>query len=79
MATYKDKKIKPKERKVAMRLIDLRIEQGLSQDALAEKAGIDRKTVNRIENDHFSPNLNTLIRLCRALKVQPSQLLKGIK
>ncbi len=75
----KEKTIKPNQRKVAMRLLDLRVERGFSQDALAKKSGIDRKTVNRIENDHFSPSLNTLIRLCRALKVQPSDLLKGIK
>lgn len=74
----KDKIIQPKERKVAKRLLDLRMERGLTQGDLAEKAGIDRKTVNRIENDHFSPNLNTFIRLCRALKVKPSQVLENI-
>lgn len=76
--TMKDKIIQPKERKVAKRLLDLRMERGLTQGDLAEKAGIDRKTVNRIENDHFSPNLNTFIRLCRALKVKPSQVLENI-
>lgn len=74
----KDKIIQPKERKVAKRLLDLRMERGLTQGDLAEKAGIDRKTVNRIENDHFSPNLNTFIRLCKALKVKPSQVLENI-
>jgi len=78
MATYKDKSLAPKERKVAKRLLDLRTERGLSQSELADKAGLDRKTVNRIENDHFSPNLNTFIRLCKALKVKPSQVLESI-
>jgi DNA-binding XRE family transcriptional regulator len=45
---------------------------------LAQKAGIERKTVNRIENGHFSPNLSTLIRVCKALKVKPSEVLEGI-
>lgn len=78
MTQKKDKAIQPKERKVAKRLLDLRLERGLSQGALADKAGVDRKTVNRIENDHFSPNLNTFIRLCKALKVKPSQVLENI-
>ena len=67
-----------KEQKVSSRLYDLRIERELSQDKLAQKAGIDRKTVNRIENGHFSPNLSTLIRLCSALKVKTSDVLAGI-
>jgi DNA-binding XRE family transcriptional regulator len=50
----------------------------MSQDTLAQKAGIERKTVNRIENGHFSPNLDTLLRLCQALKVKPEELLKGL-
>jgi DNA-binding XRE family transcriptional regulator len=67
-----------KEQKVSSRLYALRIEQEMTQDRLAQKAGIDRKTVNRIENGHFSPNLSTLIRLCSALKVKPSDVLAGI-
>jgi len=67
-----------KERKVAKRLLDLRIERGLTQDKLATKAGVDRKTVNRIENDHFSPSLSTFIGLCKALKVAPSKVLENI-
>ena len=67
-----------KEQKVSSRLYDLRIEREMSQDRLAQKAGIDRKTVNRIENGHFSPSLQSLILLCGALKVKPSDVLEGI-
>ena len=67
-----------KERKVAKRLLDLRVERGLTQGKLATKAGIDRKTVNRIENDVFSPSLSTFIGLCKALNVKPSQVLENI-
>lgn len=72
----KKSEIMKKERKVAEKIKDLRIERGMSQNALADKAGIDRKTVNRIENNHFSPNLNTLFRLCDTLSVKPSEILK---
>lgn len=51
-----------------------RIKAELSQDALAEFAGIDRKTVNRIENGHFSPNLDTMTRLSVVLGKKIPQL-----
>ena len=79
MKTHKDKTVQPKERKVAKRLLDLRVERGLSQGALADKAGVDRKTVNRIENNHFSPNLDTMFRICVALAVKPASLFDGLK
>lgn len=67
-----------KEKIVAERLCELRLENDLTQEQLAQASGIDRKTVNRIENGHFSPNLSTLIRVCKALKVKPSEVLEGI-
>lgn len=67
-----------KELRVRAKLKKLRIEADLSQGALAEKAGLERKTINRIENGHFSPNLSSLIRICNALKVKPSSILEGI-
>jgi DNA-binding XRE family transcriptional regulator len=67
-----------KEAKVSARLRKLRIERELSQAALAQKAGIDRKTVNRIENGHYSPSLQSLILLCSVLKVRPADVLEGI-
>jgi len=67
-----------KELRVSARLKALRLERELTQDTLAKKAGLERKTVNRIENGHFSPNLSTLIRVCKVLKVKPSEVLEGI-
>lgn len=64
---------------VRRRMYQLRIDKGLSQDNLAKAAGIDRKTVNRIENGHFSPSLDTFFRLCIALDVRPADLMKGIR
>lgn len=61
---------------LADRLLTLRAKHDLSQAALAQLAGVDRKTINRIENGHFSPALDTLVRLCSALSVTPSSLLK---
>lgn len=61
---------------LAERLYDLRSANELSQAFLAELAGVDRKTINRIENGHFSPALDTIVRLSVALGITPSDLLK---
>jgi DNA-binding XRE family transcriptional regulator len=63
-------------RVLAERLSELRLERELSQAALALYAGIDRKTINRIENGHFSPALDTIVRLSVALDISPSALLE---
>ena len=61
---------------LAERLYELRSANELSQAFLAELAGVDRKTINRIENGHFSPALDTIVRLSVALGIAPSDLLK---
>jgi DNA-binding XRE family transcriptional regulator len=48
---------------------------GLSQAQLALEAGIDRKTVNRIENGHYCPTLDTLVALSTALFVTTDELI----
>ena len=60
---------------VAKELRKLRIKSDLSQDELATRAGIDRKTINLIENGHFSPTLDTITRLSVVLKITPGTLL----
>ena len=62
---------------VAERLLELRTNRGLSQARLAELAGVDRKTINRIENGHFSPSLDTLTRLSVVLKCRLADFLKS--
>ena len=64
---------------VADRLVALRAERGFSQARLAELAGVDRKTINRIENGHFSPSLDTLTRLSVVLKCRINDLLETSK
>lgn len=62
---------------VADQLMVLRAERGLSQARLAELAGVDRKTINRIENGHFSPSLDTLTRLSVVLKCRLADLVEA--
>lgn len=52
-----------------------RTEKGWSQLELATRAGLDRKTVNRIENGRFSPSVETLLAVSTALGVSVNALL----
>jgi transcriptional regulator with XRE-family HTH domain len=65
------------QREVAEKLVELRKNQGLTQNQLSEMAGIDRKTINRIENGHFAPTVDTLTRLALALQVPIGDLLSS--
>ena len=69
--------IRKESKKIALRLLRERQEREWSQQELADRAGIDRKTVNRIENLHFSPSMETFLRLCNAMKVQAHEVIKG--
>ncbi|MEY2741473.1 MAG: helix-turn-helix transcriptional regulator [Ilumatobacteraceae bacterium] len=59
---------------LAGQLAEMRHARDWSQDDLARRAGVDRKTVNRIEKGHFSPSLDTLVRLSVALGCRLSDL-----
>ena len=62
--------------KMAMRLKELRGKRGLSQAALAGKAGISRTYLARLETARQDPTLSTLEKLAKALKVSLAELVK---
>jgi transcriptional regulator with XRE-family HTH domain len=51
---------------------------GLSQEALANEAAVDRAAVSVFERGRRNPNLRTVLRLARALERPPGVLLRGI-
>lgn len=55
---------------VALRLRQLRVRQGLSQEALAVDAGLDRTYVSGIERVRENPTVSVLERLALALNVE---------
>lgn len=58
-------------------MIDLRRireERGLSQGHLARYAGVSRVTVHRVEHGQQRPHMSTLLKLARALDVEPQEL-----
>lgn len=51
--------------KVALSIIKMRLEQGLNQDQCAEKNGIIRTLLNRIESGHHNPTILSLVEIAR--------------
>jgi transcriptional regulator with XRE-family HTH domain len=64
---------------VAWNLRRFRVKRGLSQEALAVDAGVDRSYVGRIERGVENPTVETLSRLAKALEVPPAELLVAPK
>jgi transcriptional regulator with XRE-family HTH domain len=55
-----------------------RLAAGLSQEALAERCGFDRKSISRVETGAFSPSLDRVYRLADALEVPIDDLVGRI-
>ena len=66
----------PTRRRFTVRLKALRIKRGMTQEALAKKAGISRGYLLRLEAGRQDPSLSTLTSLAKALKVKVGELLK---
>jgi transcriptional regulator with XRE-family HTH domain len=58
--------LEPVDARLAARLAALRAEQGWSLDALAERSGVSRATLSRLERGETSPTASLLGRLCTA-------------
>jgi len=58
--------VRPDAVKSALVLREARLRAGLSQEALAERSGINRVQINRYEAGAVAPGLDTLVELVRA-------------
>jgi DNA-binding XRE family transcriptional regulator len=56
-------------RAVSERLVQYRIEHGLTQTALARKLGMQQSAVARLEAGDHNPSIDTLSRLSRGLGI----------
>ncbi len=56
----------------------LKLYRNKNQEMTAEMADISKDTISKIERGITIPNTITLLKLCRALKITPNQLLEGL-
>ena len=49
---------------------------GLTQEQVAERSGVHATEVSRIEGGKRDPQVSTVIRLAKALEVEPGELLR---
>lgn len=56
-----------------------RLRAGLTQEALAERAGTEIRFTQRVERGKIDISISTLVRLARALHVAPSAFLRRAK
>lgn len=59
-----------------MKIKQLREQKRLTQEALAEKAGLSLGYIARLEIGRHDPSLSTLVKLAKALKVKVTELLE---
>ena len=61
---------------IGARLKQLREQSGLTQEKLAESAGISLDYMGKIEVNINKPGLKTILKLANALKVEPYKIFK---
>ena len=52
---------------------------GLSQEALGHRCSLHPTEIGRLERADREPRLSTIVRLSRALEIEPAELLAGIR
>ena len=60
---------------IGRKIAKLRAEKGLSQEDLAGEAEINRGYISRIENGHVAFSIPLLLKIAKALRVKPAELL----
>ena len=66
-------------KKLAERVRILRIEKGLTQEALAHRMGRDQQTIQRLETARTNPTLTFLQEVADALEVNLRDLLDDLQ
>lgn len=62
-------------RRLARKLKELRSSKGMSQEQLASAADMSPRYVGHLESGKYSPSAYTLLKLIKALNVDPKELI----
>ena len=65
-----------RRRTIGSRTRAARLDRELTQEQLAERVGLDRKTINRLENGTYSPLVDHLLLVAQALGIDIADLLR---
>ena len=60
---------------IGQKIMELRKSKGYTQEDLAEKAKVNLRTIQRVENDENKPSGNTLKLICEALDTLPEKII----
>ena len=60
-------------------LREARLSANLSQEKLSFEASVDRTYISELENDHKSPTVDVLLRLCKAMNVRASSIIARVE
>ena len=66
-------------REFGTRIRALRKELAMSQEELGEVAGLHRTYIGHLERGEVNPSLINILRVAKALKVDPSNIVSGLK
>lgn len=56
--------------KIGQKLKSLRKEAGISQTEMAEKTGLKRQNLDRVESGQFNTGIDTIQKMCEVLGVE---------
>jgi len=56
-----------------------RLSAELTQEALAHRAGVSRNYISLLELDQKSPTVETLLAICKAMKVSAGEMIKRVE
>ena len=59
---------------VGRKFYEWRIQRGLTQSELSRRSGIPQANLSKIEQGRQDPTVSTLVRICRAIGVPPTEL-----
>lgn len=61
------------------RVRSARSKMGISQESLADRAGLHRTYIGTVERGERNPALRNILRIADALNVDPSDLTQGLR
>ena len=66
-------------RRIGREINHLRTDRGMVQQVLADRAGLSRRMLSKIENGHVEPSITVLFALLHVLGVKASEFFKSIE